>query len=218
MIQAPPVLNRLLAAAALAMAFCAMSPLARAVDIGSVQLGSTSDTRSSDSRSSATTVAGGFSTGNASDAVLAQMWSLSIGEVQRAKALMQGPRGAFSSPQLSPIEALGIHARNDAERLRYARLFAKVSLEDTQRVLAWSALAQAEMQRATAGMDVMNFASVPKAPVSEEAADMLGVPHSAVVPPARPVRPAAQARPPIARATGRAVDNRSRAANRAGAR
>lgn len=218
MTQARASVKRLFPAALMAIASGAMSPLARAVDIGSVQLGPTSEARSADARSAATTVAGGFSAGNASDALLAQMWSLSVGEVQRAKALMQGPRGAFSSPQLSPIEALGIHARNDAERLRYARLFAKVSLEDTQRVLAWSMLAQAEMQRATAGMDVLNFANAPKAPVSEEAADMLGVPHSAVVPPARPVRATVQARPPVARATGRAVDNRSRASTKAGAR
>ena len=51
---------------------------------------------------------------------------------------MQGPRGTFSSPQLSPIEALGIHARTDAERDRYAKLFAQVTYDDTQRVLAWS--------------------------------------------------------------------------------
>ena len=201
---------RFSAAAILMMVLCAVPPVARAVDVGSVQLGgTTAEGRTADPRSTSAT-ASGFSVGGASDATLAQMWSLSIGEVQRAKALMQGPRGAFSSPQLSPIEALGIHARNDAERLRYARLFAKVSLEDTQRVLAWSTLAQTEMQRATAGMDVLNFAGAPKAAVSEEAADMLGVPHSAVVPPPRQARAAAQPRPLLARATGRAVDNRGR--------
>ena len=204
------IVNKLLPITALMLALGA-APGARAVDVGSTQLGVVNDARSTATTSTAT-----ISGGAASDAMLAQMWSLSIPEVQRAKALMQGPRGAFSSLQLSPIEALGIHARNDAERLRYARLFAKVSLDDTQRVLAWSTVAQAEMQRITAGMAVLDFAAVPKAAVSEEAADILGVPHAAVVPPVRPARAAARPRPPIARATGRAVDNRGRTTTKAG--
>ena len=213
MTRARPTVKKLLPIPALAMALCAALPGARAVDVGSTQLGVTSE-----ARSTATTTTATITGGPANDAMLAQMWSLSIPEVQRAKALMQGPRGAFSSPQLSPIEALGIHARNDAERLRYARLFAKVSLDDTQRVLAWSTLAQAEMQRITAGMDVINFAASPKAAVSEEAADMLGVPHTAIVPPVRPARAVARPRPQVARATGRATDNHGRTATKAGAR
>jgi hypothetical protein len=144
---------------------------------------------------------------SATDEELARIWSLSLAEIQRARMLMQGPRATFSSPQLSPIEALGIHARSDGEREHYARLFARVSYEDTLRVLAWTRSAQAEVQRITAGQSVVNFADAPKAAVSTEAADMLGVPRSAVVPPNKPAREF-KAKPPEARAVGRAAENR----------
>jgi hypothetical protein len=152
---------------------------------------------------------------SASDAVLAPIWNLTVPEMQRARLLMQGPRGTFSSPQLTPIEALGIHARNDAERARYARLFARMTYEDTQRVLAWSAVAQGELQALAANTPVFSFEGAPKANVSFEAADMLGVPRSAVVPPA--VRPTSvTARPAVNRPLGRAVDNRGRVAEPTG--
>lgn len=163
---------------------------ASAVELGSAQVTPNAPAR--------TTVAptSSASPWTASDSALAQLWGLSVPEVQRARLLMQGPRGAFSSPQLSPIEALGIHARTDAERDRYARLFAQVSYDDTQRVLAWSRVAQAELQRLTAGQPVLNFKDVPKAAVSTEAADMLGIPRTAVVPPPR--RTAAKRKPAAA--------------------
>ncbi|MBW8833153.1 MAG: hypothetical protein JF606_27990 [Burkholderiales bacterium] len=146
---------------------------------------------------------------SANDSTLAQLWNLSIPEVQRARILMQGPRGAFSSPQLTPIEALGIHARTEAERDRYARLFAQVTYDDTQRVLAWSRVAQGELQRLAAGQDVLNFDNVPKAAASYEAADMLGVPRSVVVPTKRASQ-SLKAKPVVNKALGRAVDNRGR--------
>lgn len=146
---------------------------------------------------------------SANDSTLAQLWNLSVPEVQRARILMQGPRGAFSSPQLTPIEALGIHARTEAERDRYARLFAQVTYDDTQRVLAWSRVAQNELQRLAAGQDVLNFDNVPKAAASYEAADMLGVPRSAVVP-TKKASQSLKAKPIVNKALGRAVDNRGR--------
>ncbi|MBW8833033.1 MAG: hypothetical protein JF606_27350 [Burkholderiales bacterium] len=146
---------------------------------------------------------------SANDSTLAQLWNLSVPEVQRARILMQGPRGAFSSPQLTPIEALGIHARTEAERDRYARLFAQVTYDDTQRVLAWSRVAQSELQRLAAGQDVLNFDNVPKAAASYEAADMLGVPRSAVVP-TKKASQSLKAKPVVNKALGRAVDNRGR--------
>ena len=71
----------------------------------------------------------------------ARIWGLTVAEVQRARILMQPgtARAAFSSPNLSPIEALGIHAASDAERRRYAELFVKAVHADTERVLAWMA-------------------------------------------------------------------------------
>ncbi len=184
---------------ALAAMLCALVPCALAVDIGE-----TRTTPSLPTSRTAVPVARAALT----DEELAQVWSLSLSEVRRAKMLMQGPRGAFSSPQLSPIEALGIHARSDGEREHYARLFARVSYEDTLRVLAWSRSAQAEVQRITAGQPVLDFAAAPKALVSTEAGDMLGVPRSAVMPPARPIREF-KPRPMEAKALGRAAENQS---------
>lgn len=150
----------------------------------------------------------------ASDSALAQMWNLTIPEIQRAKTLMAGPRGAFSSAQLSPLEALGIHARTEAERAKYAALFARATYEDTQRVLVWSTLAQAELQRLAEGSSVLNFENVPKASVANETADMLGVPRSAVIPPRR-VAPVVKPRDPVNSNLGPAVDNRGAPTKRA---
>lgn len=65
-----------------------------------------------------------------------QQWGLSEDEWQRFKTLMQGIRGRLS-PNISPVEALGIHARTEAERQRYAEMWAKALREDTERVLAF---------------------------------------------------------------------------------
>lgn len=54
------------------------------------------------------------------DLVRAQTWNLSETEWRRYQALMQGIRGSVSPPTISPLEVLGIHARDEAERRRYA--------------------------------------------------------------------------------------------------
>lgn len=64
-------------------------------------------------------------------------WGLDESEWQRYQALMAGIRGSISPATLSPIEGLGIHARDDAERRKYARLFAETMRQDTERVLAF---------------------------------------------------------------------------------
>jgi integrating conjugative element protein (TIGR03759 family) len=51
----------------------------------------------------------------------AEAWGLSFEEWQRFETLMQGQRGLWS-PDLDPIMVLGIHARSDDERRRYAEL------------------------------------------------------------------------------------------------
>lgn len=71
-----------------------------------------------------------------SERAQSQQWGLSEGEWQRFKTLMQGIRGRLS-PNISPIEALGIDARTDDERKRYAEMWAKALREDTERVLAF---------------------------------------------------------------------------------
>ena len=71
-----------------------------------------------------------------SERAQSRQWGLSEADWQRYKTLMQGIRGRLS-PNISPIEALGIHARTDEERQRYAEMWAKALRKDTERVLAF---------------------------------------------------------------------------------
>lgn len=66
-----------------------------------------------------------------------QLWGLSQEEWARYKTLMQGIRGSISPANISPIEVLGTHARNDRERRRYAELWARMRHDDVGRVLAF---------------------------------------------------------------------------------
>lgn len=65
-----------------------------------------------------------------------RMWGLTGEEMVRARELTRF-RQAFTSITLSPVEVLGVHARTDAERKRYAELFARILHDDTIRVLAF---------------------------------------------------------------------------------
>lgn len=67
----------------------------------------------------------------------AAYWHLSPEEWQRYRSLMDGIRGSVSPATLSPLEALGIHARDDAERRRYAEQWAVMMREDAERILAF---------------------------------------------------------------------------------
>jgi integrating conjugative element protein (TIGR03759 family) len=72
---------------------------------------------------------------DSADHTAARYWGLKLDDYRRYQALMKGVRGAISDPRISPIEVLGIHARDDAERRKYAEMFARLMAEDTQRVL-----------------------------------------------------------------------------------
>lgn len=72
-----------------------------------------------------------------SDLARSRTWGLSEAEWQRYKLLMQGIRGSISPPTISPIEVLGIHARDEDERRRYAELWARAMREDVDRILAF---------------------------------------------------------------------------------
>lgn len=64
-------------------------------------------------------------------------WNLTESEWDRYQTLMRGIRGSVSPATLSPIEALGIHARDEKERTEYARRFARIMRDDAQRVVAF---------------------------------------------------------------------------------
>ena len=87
------------------------------------------------STTSATTAQAAQTQVDSADHTAARYWGLTIDDYRRYQALMKGVRGAISDPRISPIEVLGIHARDDAERRKYAEMFARLMAEDTQRVL-----------------------------------------------------------------------------------
>lgn len=66
-----------------------------------------------------------------------RLWDLSAEEWQRYRLLMAGIRGSISPATLSPIEVLGIHARDTGERRRYAERWARLMREDAERILAF---------------------------------------------------------------------------------
>jgi integrating conjugative element protein (TIGR03759 family) len=72
-----------------------------------------------------------------SETARAQAWGLSETEWRRYQSLMQGIRGSVSPATISPLEVLGIHARDEAERRRYAELWAEAMWEDAERILAF---------------------------------------------------------------------------------
>jgi integrating conjugative element protein (TIGR03759 family) len=84
---------------------------------------------------------------SASDRVRAQLWDLSEAEWQRYQHLMQGIRGSISPSIISPIEVLGIHARDETERNRYAEAWARIMYEDAGRILAFQQAYDAAVKR-----------------------------------------------------------------------
>ena len=74
---------------------------------------------------------------SAAERARSHLWNLSETEWNRYQSLMQGIRGSISPPTISPIEVLGIHARDDAERQRYAEAWARLMHEDAERILAF---------------------------------------------------------------------------------
>lgn len=66
----------------------------------------------------------------------ARDWGLSVEEWTRYRDLMQGPLGVYS-PQIDPLTALGIEARSDQERQRYAELQVAAEAQRIEKLLAY---------------------------------------------------------------------------------
>jgi integrating conjugative element protein (TIGR03759 family) len=66
-----------------------------------------------------------------------EQWSLSQTEWRRYKTLMKGVRGSISPKNISPLEVLGTHARSDAERRKYAEMWARLLHDDVEKTLAF---------------------------------------------------------------------------------
>lgn len=87
---------------------------------------------------------------NSIDAALderqAKDWGLGPEEWARYRQLMQGPLGVYS-PQLDPLTALGIEARSEEERRRYAELQVQAEARRVGKTLAYQRAYDAAWQR-----------------------------------------------------------------------
>lgn len=68
--------------------------------------------------------------------LLAKEWGLTNKEYERYQNLMQEPRGIWS-PGLDPLTALGVEARSDEERRRFAELQVKAERQRVEKELAY---------------------------------------------------------------------------------
>ncbi|HRL52879.1 MAG: hypothetical protein KA222_00180 [Pseudoxanthomonas sp.] len=137
--------------------------------------------------------ANSYSTLSDRDRLLGQIWDLTNEEMLRAKVLLEGPRKSFSVENLSPLEALGIHARTEAERRKYAEKFVRAFRADVERSLAWNRAFTEAMQRLHPNDPVIDYSGVQATTAPVGAADALGVPRALVIEPskrqqAQPVR------------------------------
>ena len=76
----------------------------------------------------------------------ARDWGLRTEEWTRYRQLMQGPLGVHS-PNLDPLTALGIEARTDEERRRYAELQVQVEARRVQKLLVYQRAYDAAWRR-----------------------------------------------------------------------
>ncbi|NQD91197.1 TIGR03759 family integrating conjugative element protein [Pseudomonas sp. CrR25] len=81
----------------------------------------------------------------------ARDWGLSIEEWTRYRDLMQGPLGVYS-PNIDPLTALGIEARSDQERQRYAELQVAAEAQRVEKLLAYQRAYDDAWQRLHADM------------------------------------------------------------------
>lgn len=94
-----------------------------------------------------------------SDERLARDWGLRSEEWARYRELMQGPLGVYS-PNLDPLTALGIEARTDEERLRYAELQVQAEARRVEKMLAYQRAYDAAWRRLAPGMQRVNLPGV----------------------------------------------------------
>ncbi|EHD22957.1 MULTISPECIES: TIGR03759 family integrating conjugative element protein [Brenneria] len=76
----------------------------------------------------------------------ASQWGLNAEDYQRYQQLMDGPRG-MQSPGLDPLTALGIEARTDTERKKYAEQWVRQEFARTEKELKFQREVDAAWQR-----------------------------------------------------------------------
>ncbi|MCY4142648.1 MAG: TIGR03759 family integrating conjugative element protein [Gammaproteobacteria bacterium] len=98
----------------------------------------------------------------------AALWGLSNEEWERHLELLRGIRGRLSSEGISPIEVLGIHARNDAEREHYAEVWAQMMIMDAERVLKFQKAYDQAIREIAADMPLIDPELVPTKETNDE--------------------------------------------------
>ena len=96
------------------------------------------------------------STDAGQDERLARDWGLRPEEWAHYRQLMQGPLGIYS-PNLDPLTALGIEARSDEERNRYAELQVQAESRRVGKTLAYQRAYDAAWQRLFPGQQRVNL-------------------------------------------------------------
>jgi len=97
-----------------------------------------------------------------SERIRALSWDLSETEWQRYRQLMDGVRGTISPATISPLEVLGIHARDAAERQKYAGRWAQIMHEDAERILAFQHAYDAAIRRLYPNEPLIDTARLPE--------------------------------------------------------
>lgn len=97
----------------------------------------------------------------------AETWQISESEWRRYQSLMEGIRGSISPANLLPIEVLGIHARDEPERRRYAERWAQIMRDDAERILAFQHAYDAAWKRLFPAESLIDRAQLPAASTTD---------------------------------------------------
>lgn len=108
-----------------------------------------------------------------SDEQAARDWGLSTDEWSRYRELMQGPLGVYS-PNLDPLTALGIEARSDDERRRFAELQVVAEARRVEKTLAYQRAYDEAWRRLHPGLERVAMAGA-DTPVAAEGSGRLAV-------------------------------------------
>lgn len=90
----------------------------------------------------------------------AQEWGLTAKEYERYQEVMRGPRGIYS-PGLDPLTALGIEARSESERRRFAELQVQAERQRVERELAYQRAYDEAYQRLFPGIKSIEISASP---------------------------------------------------------
>lgn len=101
---------------------------------------------------------------SATERARSNAWGLSDTEWRRYQDLQLGIRGSVSTINLSPIEVLGIHARDSGERRAYAERWARAMREDAERILAFQHAYDAAAKRLFSGQTLIDVGKLQTLP------------------------------------------------------